>query len=1859
MRSPRQWLSYLGKKLGLQESQRDSSGTARPKRKRPQARQIYPGVTELESRLAPASLIDLNTNYYNGSPANFVDLNGTLLFSAASPVTDITGQIVLDNELWRSDGTTAGTARLVDIHAGSQSSNITNMTKVGNIAYFVADDGISGPDLWRSDGTSAGTYRVKDLTSQPSWLTAAGSNLIFADSDSAGRELWVSDGTPNGTVRISDINPGSASSSPSGLFAVGNTVYFGAFETNNGSPMVLYKSDGTPGGTGRVLDAGGHAINFSSGFTAIGSTVYFTALDGNGLGIWKTDGTQAGTGLIRDINSSTSSFNITNLAAVGTKVVFRGNDGTGAKLWVTDGTAANTTVLNAVTPGALMTSGSIAYFRVSPGTGGGTDLWITDGTVGGTQMLATVGAQPLSGSTGITGPDGRFYFDVYGPDGRQLWRTDGTSGGTAQVKPGLFLVDPGSPGSLPQFGISNNKLYLAANGGTGMELWTTDSSIAGTTEVKEIAPGSPGSSPSNFVAMGGAYYFATTTNAFGQNGLWRTDGTAAGTTLIRNFDTTPYSLTVIGNVLYFAAASGNTGVELWRSDGTTAGTALFKDLRPGTADSNPQGLTNVNGTLYFQADDGTGEELWVSNGTVAGTQRVKDINTTAGAGSFPNQFTAFNGFVYFTANDGSTDIELWRTDGTGANTFRLTDIDAGAGISNFLNLVVFNGALYFTALDPTFGYSLYRSDTNTGAAAVTDIAPGNTPWAVKPVGVFGGYLYLQDWYTGDVWRTDGTAAGTVQLFSAPAGSTTGFYTPAGSTLYFFNYNNSNNPKLWRTDGTVANTSQVHSFAPYTSPLSAPVLTGDGGLAFRMNRYASNQLIQEVWKSNGTDTGTVLVDTVGNSVSGTGSSQAAPSLVNGRLVFQNNDGVNGAELWSVQVVTNSGPTAIIVSNVLVPEHQPVGTLVGTLSATGGTGVTFSLVAGTGSTNNSQFTISGNNLLTNAVFDYPTQSVYNIRVRATDANSISFDQAFTITVTPVNQPPVAHADQLVVSQNATTFTTADVLANDTDPNGDLLAIDSFTQGSHGTVVTATLSNGGPALAYRPATGFAATDTFQYTARDPGGLLSTATVTVTVTANTVIVEPTDPNLVTDLQAVVTAAAAAPTATTVALNVNGTNIAAAVDAIRQLTPPAQPVTITLDANAGTYHGIHMIIPANVKVVLDGQNGQVTLVGASPALTVDSGQVVVQNGVTLTNTTDASTILVTGGSLTVRNSVIQETTGGNRAAIEVQGGTVDLGTVASPGGNTFGTNGPGLFINNLSAASISALGNTFQVDGATVTDATVLAAKVFDHADDATKGVVFYSPAATTTTVSPSLTSPVYGQSLTFTATVSSGSTPSGMVQFQIDGQNFGSAVALVNGSATSGTTTPGAGPHSYTANYLGNVGFAATSDMHTLNISKATPIINWSTPADITAGTALDGTQLNASTNVGGTFAYTVTATSANASGAVLAAGPNQSLTATFTPTDTADYNTATATVSINVTSANPVTQLPYWQLNTLSPSQIPLVTVAQIASIPDNYWFVTLSADQRAALTLPQVQALDTSVINIGYLTPQQVAWLTPTQVQQLPYSEFMYLPASQITSLTTTQVAAIPSSYWFATMAADARAALTMIQVQALDTSAIYIGYLTPQQVAWLAPAQVQQLPFWQFMYLPASQVANLTSAQVAAIPNSYWFATIASDARAALTAPQVQVLDTSAVNIALLTPAQRNMLSAAQVQQLDFSQFQYLDTSPIVNLTPAQIAAIPSNYWFATISADARAALTQIQVQALNTSVIDIGYLTVAQRQWLTVAQIQQLSYWDFQYLTASQVASLTLTQLASIPDNYWFLTLSADARAALTADQLAAMTFPH
>jgi ELWxxDGT repeat protein len=389
--------------------------------------------------------------------------------------------------------------------------------------------------------------------------------------------------------------------------------------------------------------------------------------------------------------------------------------------------------------------------------------------------------------------NGAWYFAADdGVNGRELWKSDGTKAGTVLVKDinpgGNYFPNWGFTTGWPiRFTVFNGALYFPADDGvTGRELWKTDGTEAGTVRVKDINPGAGASSFSfdeeaSFAVFKDALYFAANDGVTGTE-LWKTDGTEAGTVRVKDIAPGPGSglrgypilFTVSNNALYFVANDGVTGTELWKTDGTEAGTVLVKDINPGgnyfPNSSFPKGLAVFKSVLYFSASDGTtGDELWKTDGTEAGTVRVTDINP--GGDSFYGGLTEFNNALYFTASDG-VNAALWRTDGTEAGTVRITDI-AGGGFT------VFSNALYFTAGNLDMGEDLWKTDgTETGTLLVKHMRPGVYAILVTGFTVFNNALYFSanDGATGlELWKSDGTEVGTVRVKDICWGSCDGLF----------------------------------------------------------------------------------------------------------------------------------------------------------------------------------------------------------------------------------------------------------------------------------------------------------------------------------------------------------------------------------------------------------------------------------------------------------------------------------------------------------------------------------------------------------------------------------------------------------------------------------------------------------------------------------------------------------------------------------------------------------------------------------------------------------------------------------------------------------------------------------------------------------------------------------------------------------------------------------------------------------------------------------------------------------------------------------------------------------------------------
>ena len=193
--------------------------------------------------------------------------------------------------------------------------------------------------------------------------------------------------------------------------------------------------------------------------------------------------------------------------------------------------------------------------------------------------------------------------------------------------------------------------------------------------------------------------------------------------------------------------------------------------------------------------------------------------------------------------------------------------------------------------------------------------------------------------------------------------------------------------------------------------------------------------------------------------------------------------------------NEAPTDVTLAPTAVSENRPAGTVVGTLSAVdpdAGDTNTFTLVAGTGSADNGSFSISGTSLKTAAPLDHEAAPSLSVRVRATDSGGLSVEKAFTVTVTDVDDPPVAVDDTRSLAEDDSA-TAVDVLANDTDVDGGPKTVEAVTQPTHGAVA---ITGGGSGLTYAPDANYCndgtPTDDFTYTLN--GGDIGAVKVTVT---------------------------------------------------------------------------------------------------------------------------------------------------------------------------------------------------------------------------------------------------------------------------------------------------------------------------------------------------------------------------------------------------------------------------------------------------------------------------------------------------------------------------------------------------------------------------------------------------------------------------------------------------------------------------------------------------------------------------------------------------------------------------------------------
>lgn len=868
----------------------------------------YPnGLTRVENTL----YFDAYVEWANGLWKTDGTSDGTLLVSQSSfntasgsepPVIQFGTDLIFrgtDGELWKSDGTEAGTIQLKDIRPGSASSMdfTPQFTAVNGEIFFFADDGIAGLELWKTDGTTDGTVLVKDIApgeqgqsprSNFESMANVNGTLMFRANDGVhGDELWKSDGTEVGTVMVCDIRPGSQSSfsGTTHIVALNGSAVLWINDGETG--LEPWISDGTSQGTMRIKDIypGRNDSGWARAPARLGDSILFFADDTlHGFEMWETDGTLNGTHLIKDVNILGDDSRPMEVVAMNGDVFFSAWEWEhGRELWKSSGTTATTSLLmdigtgiysfySSSIPRYLTLSGQYLFF-VANDSVHGYELWRTDGTSEGTTLVMDI--LPGNESAFTTSPyhsplidvNGTLFFFANNEIGEMgLWTTTGSVENTTLVKEFSYVDISSEAASMSV--INDTLFFVASDDGNGDELWKSDGTETGTMRVKDIYPGNYGSSPAYLTNVNDTLYFSAYDGTHGWE-LWKSDGTETGTIMIKdiwegNIGSSPGFLTNVSGTLYFRASNGypfGEGYELWKSDGTEAGTVLVKDICIGAGSSDLSSLTNIDGTLYFIANDGsTGAELWKSDGTEAGTVQVKDINPGID-GLYEYvvpDLTNVDGIVYFCANNGSNGSELWRSDGTEAGTMLVMDIWPGINGSFPEYLTNVDGTLYFSADDGIHGQELWilESGLSGDFDSDNDVDGDDLPiWQAGFGTVAGATLSDGDADgDGDVDGNDFLAwqlnFGNSTAFGSAANSSTGLNaTEAGSGAFLSAVNSSVDP----TDDTTSNPlGLVRNIVD--SGQDAPIQQADRhDLSFESVDYAGWSLPQPMPKTNGSST----------------------------------------------------------------------------------------------------------------------------------------------------------------------------------------------------------------------------------------------------------------------------------------------------------------------------------------------------------------------------------------------------------------------------------------------------------------------------------------------------------------------------------------------------------------------------------------------------------------------------------------------------------------------------------------------------------------------------------------------------------------------------------------------------------------------------------------------------------------------------------------------------------------------------------------------------------------------------------------------------------------------------------------------
>ncbi len=423
--------------------------------------------------------------------------------------------------------------------------------------------------------------------------------------------------------------------------------------------------------------------------------------------------------------------------------------------------------------------------------------------------------------------------------------------------------------------------------------------------VKDIEVGLDSTMPQYLTVFDGHLYFGTVF----VDGLWKTDGTEVGTVVAEGLASIGNDLAtqlgVFNGQLYFNTFSNRAW---WATPGGTDNAITIKNQINTLGEISYTSTVLGEEVLVFAATDyasaGNPAKLYRSDMTTMGTVEIGTFNSNS-SGPMPRLIGTVNSQLLFSAVEIDQGRELYTTDATTATTTLMLELHTGSigGISDVsgTNQSLITNEYYFPAFGDA-GRRLWKTDgTAMGTVELDDLSSEyNNPQYLNQLN--GSLLFFADSVTPpkQLFKINSGDAHPTQItFREPfseAGCTDYNSMEYNGLLYFPFADNSDGCELWKTDGTIAGTSMVKDINPGSEHgFPKPQVVVDGFLYFTALKSGFGF---ELWKTDGTESGTTMVADL-NPNNGSGITGVPMVVFNGELYFVGNDGVHGDELYKLQ------------------------------------------------------------------------------------------------------------------------------------------------------------------------------------------------------------------------------------------------------------------------------------------------------------------------------------------------------------------------------------------------------------------------------------------------------------------------------------------------------------------------------------------------------------------------------------------------------------------------------------------------------------------------------------------------------------------------------------------------------------------------------------------------------------------------------------------------------------------------------------------------------------------------------------------------------------------------------------------------